>query len=99
MRPIPDDRSLAFEFTRLVPGPPAAAFRAFADPAHRARWWGSECATVLESVPGERIVFADALGPSWVPGERAFAVAALTFTDERGQTRVTLTARHISLRS
>lgn len=44
----------------------------------------------------ERIVFTDAFGPGWVPSERAFMTAEITFAEEDGRTRYTARAWHWS---
>jgi uncharacterized protein YndB with AHSA1/START domain len=49
---------------------------------------------VLESVPGERLVFTDAFTEAWVPSERPFMTAILTFADEDGGTRYVARVRH-----
>lgn len=41
----------------------------------------------LEVVPGERLVFTDALGPGYRPGGKAFITAVITFSDADGGTR------------
>jgi uncharacterized protein YndB with AHSA1/START domain len=51
----------------------------------------------LEVVPDERLVLTDAFTSAWVPSDRAFLVWILTFAEEGGQTRFTMTARHWSV--
>jgi uncharacterized protein YndB with AHSA1/START domain len=48
----------------------------------------------LEVVPGERLVVTDAYTSAWVPSERPFMTAILTFADEAGGTRYVARARH-----
>src|SRR5690606_24147816 len=48
----------------------------------------------LEVVPNERIVLTDAFTEAWVPSEKPFMVATVTFADEDGGTRYTAVARH-----
>lgn len=53
----------------------------------------------LEVVPNERIVFTDAYAAGWVPSEKPFFTAIVTFEDEGGpdggrRTRYTARARH-----
>jgi uncharacterized protein YndB with AHSA1/START domain len=50
----------------------------------------------LEVVPNERLVLTDAFTSAWMPSDRAFMVWLLTFAEEGGQTRYTVTARHWS---
>jgi uncharacterized protein YndB with AHSA1/START domain len=51
----------------------------------------------LDVVPNERIVFTDAYVEAWVPSEKPFFTATITFADENGKTRYTAVARHWSL--
>jgi uncharacterized protein YndB with AHSA1/START domain len=48
----------------------------------------------LEVVPNEKLVFTDAYTEAWVPSEKPFFTAILTFEDEGGKTRYTARARH-----
>jgi uncharacterized protein YndB with AHSA1/START domain len=48
----------------------------------------------LEVVPNERLVFTDAYTSAWVPSQKPFFTAVLTFADEGGKTRYTARARH-----
>lgn len=48
----------------------------------------------LEVVPNKKIVFTDAYVGGWVPSEKPFFTAELTFTDENGKTRYTARALH-----
>lgn len=50
----------------------------------------------LEVVPNEKLVFTDAFTSAWVPSEKPFMVAELTFADEGGKTRYRAVARHWS---
>lgn len=50
----------------------------------------------LEVVPNEKLVFTDAFTSAWVPSEKPFMVAELTFVDEGGKTRYRAVARHWS---
>lgn len=50
----------------------------------------------LEIVPNRKIVFTDAFVGDWVPAEKAFLVATITFEDEGGKCRYTATVRHWS---
>jgi uncharacterized protein YndB with AHSA1/START domain len=51
-------------------------------------------AVYLEVVPNEKLVWTDAYTSAWVPSEKPFFTAILTFADEGGKTRYTATARH-----
>ena len=44
--------------------------------------------------PGRRLVFTDAFTEAWLPSERPFLVAEVTFADEDGGTRYRAVARH-----
>jgi uncharacterized protein YndB with AHSA1/START domain len=48
----------------------------------------------LEIIPNEKLVFTDAYTSAWVPSDKPFMTAILTFKDEGGKTRYTATARH-----
>lgn len=48
----------------------------------------------LEVVPNERLVFTDAYTSAWVPSEKPFMTAIITFEDEGGKTRYTARALH-----
>ena len=48
----------------------------------------------LEVVPNEKIVFTDAYTSAWVPSEKPFMTAIITFEDEDGKTRYTAVCRH-----
>lgn len=48
----------------------------------------------LEVVPGRKIVFTDAFTEAWVPSEKPFFTAVVTFEDEGGKTRYRAVARH-----
>jgi uncharacterized protein YndB with AHSA1/START domain len=50
----------------------------------------------LEVVPDEKLVFTDAYTEAWVPSEKPFMTAAVTFADEVGKTRYTAVVRHWS---
>ena len=52
----------------------------------------------LELVPNERLVFTDAFTEAWMPSEKPFMAATVTFEDiGGGTTRYTATARHWSV--
>lgn len=48
----------------------------------------------LEVSPGRRLVFTDAYAAGWVPSERPFMTAVISFEPEGGKTRYVATARH-----
>ena len=48
----------------------------------------------LEVVPNRKLVFTDAYTGDWVPSEKPFFTAVLTFEPENGKTRYTAVARH-----
>lgn len=48
----------------------------------------------LEVVKNEKIVFTDAYTSAWVPSQKPFFTAIITFEDEGGKTRYTARARH-----
>lgn len=48
----------------------------------------------LEVVKPERIVTTDAYLPGWIPAEKPFMTAVITFEEEDGKTRYTASARH-----
>ena len=48
----------------------------------------------LEVVENRRLVLTDAFTEAWVPSEKPFMTAVLTFEDEGGKTRYTARARH-----
>ncbi|TDH38931.1 polyketide cyclase [Pseudohoeflea suaedae] len=50
----------------------------------------------LEVVPGERLVFTDAMTEGFKPSDNPFIVATLTFSDEGGATRYRAVVRHFS---
>jgi uncharacterized protein YndB with AHSA1/START domain len=51
--------------------------------------------TILDVVPGRRLVFTDAYTGDWIPREGApFMTAIITFDPEGGKTRYTATVRH-----
>lgn len=51
----------------------------------------------LEVVPNEKLVFTDAFTSAWVPSQKPFMAATITFEDlGGGKTRYTATARHWS---
>jgi uncharacterized protein YndB with AHSA1/START domain len=51
----------------------------------------------LEVVLNERLVFTDAYVSAWVPSEKPFMTAIVTFEDENGRTRYTARVRHWSV--
>ena len=52
----------------------------------------------LEAVPNEKLVFTDAFVEAWVPSEKPFMVATVTFEDiGGGRTLYTARARHWSV--
>jgi len=58
---------------------------------------GSEYPTqgvFLEIVAPRRLVFTDAFGPGWVPSDKAFMTAVISFDEEQGKTRYTARAWH-----
>ncbi|MAY63409.1 MAG: polyketide cyclase [Rhizobiales bacterium] len=50
----------------------------------------------LEVVPGERLVFTDAMTEGFEPSENPFIVATLSFSDEGKATRYRAVVRHFS---
>ena len=53
--------------------------------------------TILDVVPGRKLVFTDAYTGDWMPREGApFMTAVITFEPEGGKTRYTATVRHWS---
>lgn len=48
----------------------------------------------LEVIPGKKLVFTDAYVSAWVPSEKPFMTAVVTFENEGGKTRYTATAHH-----
>ena len=48
----------------------------------------------LEVIPGKKLVFTDAYISAWIPSEKPFMTAVLTFTEEDGQTRYTARVYH-----
>jgi uncharacterized protein YndB with AHSA1/START domain len=48
----------------------------------------------LEVVENERIVFTDAYTKAWVPSQKPFMTATITFEDEGGKTRYTARVLH-----
>jgi uncharacterized protein YndB with AHSA1/START domain len=53
--------------------------------------------TILEIVPGRKLVFTDAYTGDWMPREGApFMTAIITFDPEGGKTRYAATVRHWS---
>ena len=51
----------------------------------------------LEVIPNEKLVFTDAFTSAWVPSQKPFMVATITFEDlGGGKTRYTAVARHWS---
>ncbi|MES2291763.1 MAG: SRPBCC family protein [Pseudomonadota bacterium] len=51
--------------------------------------------TILDVVPGRKLVFTDAYTGDWMPREGApFMTAVITFEPEGGKTRYTATVRH-----
>jgi uncharacterized protein YndB with AHSA1/START domain len=48
----------------------------------------------LEIVPNRRLVFTDAYRGGWLPAEKPFFTAIITFEPEDGKTRYTARARH-----
>ena len=51
----------------------------------------------LEVIPNEKLVFTDAFTSAWVPSQKPFMVATVTFEDlGGGKTRYTAVARHWS---
>lgn len=50
----------------------------------------------LEIVKNRRLVFTDAYSAGWVPAEKPFMTAILTFENEDGKTRYTVKVRHWS---
>ena len=58
---------------------------------------GSEYPTqgvFLEIAAPRRLVFTDAFGPGWVPSDKAFMTAVISFDEEHGKTRYTARAWH-----
>ena len=51
----------------------------------------------LEVVPNEKLVFTDAYRGDWVPNDKVFFTAYLTFEDQGGKTLYTARARHWNL--
>jgi uncharacterized protein YndB with AHSA1/START domain len=52
--------------------------------------------TYLDVVRNELIVFTDAYTSAWTPSAKPFFTGVLTFEDEGGKTRYTVTVRHWS---
>ncbi|MFP5078123.1 SRPBCC family protein [Rhizobium sp. YIM 134829] len=50
----------------------------------------------LEVVPNRKLVFTDAYIEAWVPSEKPFMTAIISFEPEEGQTRYTARVRHWS---
>lgn len=51
--------------------------------------------TILDVVPGRKLVFTDAYTGDWMPREgKPFLTAVITFEPEGGKTRYTATVRH-----
>lgn len=48
----------------------------------------------LEVVPNRRLVFTDAFTEAWIPSEKPFMTATVSFESEGTQTRYIATARH-----
>ncbi|HEU4621700.1 MAG TPA: SRPBCC family protein [Burkholderiaceae bacterium] len=48
----------------------------------------------LDVVKNERIVFTDAYTSAWVPSEKAFFTAVITFEDDAGKTKYTARVLH-----
>ena len=48
----------------------------------------------LEVIPNEKLVFTDAYTEAWVPSAKPFMTEVLTFADEDGKTRYTVTIYH-----
>jgi uncharacterized protein YndB with AHSA1/START domain len=48
----------------------------------------------LEVVPNQRLVFTDAYTEAWLPSEKPFMTAILTFEDLDGRTRYSARVRH-----
>lgn len=48
----------------------------------------------LEVVENEKLVFTDAYATGWVPSEKPFMTAIITFADEAGKTRYVARVRH-----
>lgn len=48
----------------------------------------------LEVVPNAKLVFTDAFTEAWLPSDKPFMTATITFEDEAGKTRYTAIARH-----
>ena len=48
----------------------------------------------LEVVPNRRLVFTEAFTEAWIPSEKPFMTAAVSFEPEGTQTRYVATARH-----
>ncbi|AGA74766.1 polyketide cyclase [Pseudomonas plecoglossicida] len=48
----------------------------------------------LEIAAPRRLVFTDAFGPGWVPSDKAFMTAVISFDEEQGKTRYTARAWH-----
>lgn len=51
----------------------------------------------LEVVPNQKIVFTDAYFEAWVPSEKPFMTATITFENENGKTKYTACVRHWSV--
>jgi uncharacterized protein YndB with AHSA1/START domain len=48
----------------------------------------------LEVIKNKKLVFTDAYTSAWVPSEKPFFTAVITFDDENGKTRYTARAIH-----
>lgn len=48
----------------------------------------------LEVIPNQKIVFTDAYTRAWVPSEKPFFTAVLTFENQGGKTKYTARALH-----
>lgn len=51
----------------------------------------------LEVIENKRLVFTDAYTEAWIPSEKPFMTAVLSFDDEEGKTRYTARVHHWSI--
>ena len=51
----------------------------------------------LEVIPNQKLVFTDAFTKAWVPSEKPFFTAVLTFENQGGKTKYTARALHWSV--
>ena len=78
---------------RLDPRPGGNSFIVMRDPAGQDY---PNPGVYLEVIPNEKIVVTDAYTEAWVPSEKPFMTAVITFEDEGGKTRYTARALHWS---